>query len=104
MNVDLPEASDVITIPNTAVDYTLYGDTVFVVQTDKPKKEKDGDVYQVKKVSITTGEKRGDIVAITKGLEAGQVVVTSGQLRLNDGDWVRMRQDGLTTPKTLPPE
>ena len=104
VTIGLAGASEVVTIPTTAIDYTLYGDTVFVVQTDKPKKEKEQTVYQVKKASVTPGEKRGDVVAVAKGLQAGQIVVTSGQLRLSDGDWVRLRQDELTPPKTLPLE
>jgi len=36
-------------------------------------------------VFVTTGETRGDQVAILSGLKEGQLVVTSGQLKLKSG-------------------
>ena len=104
VELKLQGSDKVIMIPRTAIAYTLYGDTVYVVQ-DSTKTEREGQIaYQVKKTAITLGEERGQNVVITKGLEAGQQVVTSGQLRLSDGDWVTPQSTDLEPPKKLPLE
>jgi membrane fusion protein (multidrug efflux system) len=68
-----------LTLPQTAITYNPYGSTVFVV-----KPGKDGGL-EAQQAFVTTGETRGDQVAITKGLEEGQQVVTSGQIKLKNG-------------------
>jgi membrane fusion protein (multidrug efflux system) len=98
-----------LTLPQTAITYNPYGSTVFIVKAGdandaKPGEKKDGksdekkDAKPVEKkdakggtqlvaqqVFVTTGETRGDQVAIVKGLEEGQQVVSSGQLKLKNG-------------------
>ena len=66
-----------LTVPETAVTYNSYGDTVFVAQQGKP--------LTVRRVAVTLGERAGGRVEIVKGLSAGQQVVASGQLKLADG-------------------
>jgi len=77
-----------ITIPQASVAFNPYGATVFVVQSGKNDK---GDAtLTAKQVFITTGATRGDQVAVTKGLQEGDVVVTSGQLKLKNGAAVQV--------------
>ena len=66
-----------LTVPETAVTYNSYGDTVFVAQQ--------GKTLTVKRVAVTLGERSEGRVEIIKGLAAGQQVVASGQLKLADG-------------------
>ncbi|WP_308923194.1 efflux RND transporter periplasmic adaptor subunit [Janthinobacterium sp. J1-1] len=66
-----------LTVPETAVTYSAYGDTVFVAQQ--------GKTLTVKRVAVTLGERAEGRVEIVKGLAAGQQVVASGQLKLADG-------------------
>ena len=102
--LDLGAPKDVILIPRTAIAYTLYGDTVYLLEAST-KTERDGvTAYQVKKTAVTPGTQRDQNVVIEKGLEVGQQIVTSGQLRLDDGDWVTPKPTDLEPPKTLPPE
>ncbi len=77
------ETVQVISVPQTAITYSLYGDTVFVI---KPKgKNKNGKpILIAKKVYVTAGRQRSDRVAINSGLKVGDQVVTSGQLKLQD--------------------
>ncbi|MGB9429733.1 MAG: efflux RND transporter periplasmic adaptor subunit [Gammaproteobacteria bacterium] len=78
-----------VTVPNTAVDYSLYGSSVFIVKQDG----KDADGKPVLKVSqqfVTTGQQRDGRVTITKGLQAGEQVVTAGQQKLQDGAQVEI--------------
>ena len=71
-------AEEVMTLPRTAVTYSLYGDSVYVVKQD-------GDVMRAQRRFVRAGETREDRVAITQGLEPGEHVVTTGQIKLRDG-------------------
>ncbi|MDF2529599.1 MAG: acriflavin resistance periplasmic protein [Gammaproteobacteria bacterium] len=78
----LPQQENVVTVPQIAIAYTLYGNSVFVV-TDQAGK--DGKSTKIaKRVYVTTGDQRGDEVAILQGIKAGDVIVTDGQIKLQD--------------------
>ena len=64
-----------LTLPQTAVSYNPFGDTVFVVEESKGKDDKVALVAQQK--FVTTGEARGDQVAILSGIKEGDTVVTA---------------------------
>jgi len=72
-----------LTLPQTAVSYNPFGDTVFVVEESKGKDDKVALVAQQK--FVTTGEARGDQVAILSGIKEGDTVVTAGQIKLRSG-------------------
>jgi membrane fusion protein (multidrug efflux system) len=72
-----------LTLPQTAVSYNPYGDTVFVVEESKGKDEKVALVAQQR--FVTTGETRGDQVTILSGIKEGEIVVTAGQIKLRTG-------------------
>jgi membrane fusion protein (multidrug efflux system) len=72
-----------LTLPQTAVSYNPFGDTVFVVEESKGKDDRAGLVAQQK--FVTTGEARGDQVAILSGIKEGDTVVTAGQIKLRSG-------------------
>jgi membrane fusion protein (multidrug efflux system) len=76
-----------LTLPQTAVAYNPYGDTIFIIQ-EATKGAGGKPVLTVKQSFITIGEKRGDQVAILTGLMEGETVVTSGQLKLRNGSSV----------------
>lgn len=72
----------VLTIPQTALTYSLYGDSVFVV---KKSTDKDGKAALIaNQQTVKAGERRGNEVAITSGVNKDDLVVTSGQLKLHD--------------------
>ena len=76
-----------ITLPNMTIAYNPYGSTVFVVKSTG--KGADGkDKLTVEQRFVTTGMTRGDQVAVTAGLKAGETVVTAGQLKLHNGSSV----------------
>ena len=72
-----------LTLPQTAVSYNPFGDTVFVVEESKGKDDTVALVAQQK--FVTTGEARGDQVAILSGIKEGDTVVTAGQIKLRSG-------------------
>lgn len=77
-----------VTIPQTAVTYNPYGSLVYVVRDGKNEQGK--PQASVRQQFVTTGETRGDQISILKGLKAGDVVVTSGQLKLHNDALVQI--------------
>jgi len=86
---------DLITLPQTAVTYNPYGDTVYII--DAKGTAANGKPQQIaRQTFITTGATRGDQVAVLKGVNDGDMVVTSGQLKLHNGSLVNI--DNSVTP------
>ncbi len=96
------EPADVITVPRTAVTYSLYGDSVYVVKPAPAKEDKaepaaasgqppaPEPALVAERRYVRTGQVREDRVAITFGLAKGEEVVTTGQLKLNPGASIRI--------------
>jgi membrane fusion protein (multidrug efflux system) len=76
-----------LTLPQTAVTYNPYGQTVYLVRKSA-KGSQGGPQLTAHETFVTTGGTRGDQVAILKGVQAGDTVVTSGQLKLKNGSRV----------------
>ncbi len=81
--IDVGRPKKEITLPQTAISYHPYGDIVFLVK--EKGKDKDGNPRLVAEQRfVTTGDTRGDQIAILEGLEPGDTVVSSGQLKLRN--------------------
>ncbi len=76
-----------LTLPQTAVTFNPYGDTLFVVEVGG-KGPEGKPVLTAKQSFITVGPTRGDQIAVTSGVKEGDTVVTSGQLKLKNGSTV----------------
>ena len=99
--VVLPDKPAVITVPETAVDYTLYGDSVYLVSE---KKEDDGKTSLVATRAFVQAGKRIDGRAeILKGLKDGDRVVAVGQLKLQSGLPVTISNDPVPPIPAKPP-
>jgi len=82
--VVLPEPLEGLVIPATAVLYAPYSDSVFVVE--EKTDEKSGKSHLVlRQQFIRLGEKRGDFVAVTKGLKEGETLASTGVFKLRNG-------------------
>ncbi|WP_342237504.1 efflux RND transporter periplasmic adaptor subunit [Inquilinus sp. OTU3971] len=102
----LPERPNVVTVPQTAITFSLYGDTVFVIRekqaeagqqqpAEKPAASGDagkggsqppaGPQLMVEQIFVRVGKRQGNIAEIVEGVKAGDQVVTSGQLKLQNG-------------------
>ncbi len=81
-----------ITLPQTAVTYNPYGNIVFLTES-KGGDDKGKPKLIVKQVFVTTGDTRGDQVAILKGIKEGDVVVTAGQVKLHNDSPVTINND-----------
>jgi membrane fusion protein (multidrug efflux system) len=76
------DAKRYLTLPQTAVTYNPYGATVFLAHRKPGGADKDLIAQQS---FVTLGPTRGDQVAVLKGVVEGDLVVTSGQLKLING-------------------
>ncbi len=86
--VQLPAQNDMVTLPQTAITYNPYGDSVFLIneaQTDAGETR-----LTVERKFVRTGSTRGDQVQILEGVEPGERVVTSGQVKLRNGSRVEV--------------
>ncbi len=95
------ESKRLLTLPVTAITFNPYGSTLFVVE-DAGKGSKGKPRPKVAQTFVKTGETRGDQVAVTSGVDEGQTVVTSGQLKLTNGTAVTIdntvQPGGSATP------
>lgn len=99
--VTLPEKHKTLVVPGSAISYAPFGDSVFVI--DKKKDEKTGKESQViRQQFVRVGEARGDFVAITQGLKAGEVVVSTGVFKLRNGMTVTINNDLAPQPQLNP--
>jgi membrane fusion protein (multidrug efflux system) len=78
----------VVSLPTSAISYAPYGNSIFVV-TDM--KSPSGQSYRgVRQQFVKLGGARGDQIAITEGVKAGDEVVTSGVFKLRNGAAVQV--------------
>lgn len=73
-----------ITLPQTAISFNPYGNIVYLV-TDKGADAAGKPRLVAAQKFVTTGAARGDQISILEGLQPGDIVVTSGQLKLHNG-------------------
>lgn len=83
VRVWLKQEKNVVTLPQTAVSYSLHGDAVYLIKQEKDKSGK--SVLRAYRQYVKVGERRGGDAAILDGVKAGDQVVTSGQLKLQNG-------------------
>jgi multidrug efflux system membrane fusion protein len=99
--VVLPDKPPVVTVPETAVDYTLYGDSVYLLTE---KKEEDGKTkLTVTRTFVQTGNRIEGRAEILKGLKDGDRVVAVGQLKLQSGSAVTISNDPVPPIPAKPP-
>ena len=95
--VVLPPQPDVMVLPETAVDYTLYGDSVYVIREDgndangRPK-------FKAVRTPVKTGGRVGGKVAILQGLEPGDRVIAAGQVKVQNGAPVAISDEPAPQP------
>ncbi|MHB8744671.1 MAG: efflux RND transporter periplasmic adaptor subunit [Sulfuricaulis sp.] len=90
-----------LTLPQTAVTFNPYGESIYIVQPGE--KDAAGKPTQTAKQSfVTVGNTRGDQIAILKGVKEGDMVVTSGQLKLKNGSAVIINNKVLPSNDATP--
>ena len=99
--VVLPPQPDALVVPETAVEYTLYGDSVYVIREDG-KDAKGKPVLKVVRTPVKTGTRWDNNVAILSGLEPGEQVVAAGQVKLQSGAQVAVTGSPPPQPPAHP--
>lgn len=89
VDIDVAAPQNYVTLPQTAVAYNSYGNIVYLVE-DQGKDANGQPKLVAKQTFVTTGETRGDQVAVTSGVKDGDVVVTAGQIKLHNGSPVNV--------------
>jgi membrane fusion protein, multidrug efflux system len=101
--VDVPTGApqNLITLPQTAITFSPYGDTVYIV--DSKGADANAKPQLIARQSfVTTGATRGDQVAILKGVNEGDTIVTAGQLKLHNGSTVLIDNSIAPTADAAP--
>ncbi len=89
-----------ITLPQTAITYNPYGDTVYVVDS---KSGQDGKPQMTaRQTFVTLGATRGDQVAVLKGVNEGETIVTAGQIKLHNGSALLIDNSIMPTADAAP--
>jgi membrane fusion protein (multidrug efflux system) len=101
VEIDNGEASQHITLPQAAITYNAYGDTVFVVQKNGTDDKGNPRLTAVQRF-VKLGATRGDQVAVTEGVAAGDEVVTAGQVKLRSGAGVVVNNKVVPTNDAAP--
>lgn len=82
VRIDLPSEPDVLTLPQTAVITSLYGDYVYLVESDDSAKN---GMKKAVQTFVQTGRRDQGLIEIKSGLKAGDEVVSAGQNKLQNG-------------------
>ncbi len=85
-----------LTLPQTAITYNPYGDTVYVVDSKAADAAGKPPQLIARQTFVTTGPTRGDQVAVLKGIDEGDLIVTAGQIKLHNGSTILI--DNSITP------
>ncbi len=98
-NIDLmlDRPGEVVVVPATAIVYSSFGNALFVVEDDG----KGGKM--VRRVQVTTGEQRGDLVAISEGLNGDEQVVQAGVSKLRNNIPVTITEQVRLKEKAVGP-
>lgn len=104
LQVLLPDPQPLVVVPENAITYTLYGNSVYRVSEKKgedgqPQRDANGQPKLIaEQLTVQTGERREGWVVVLKGLQAGDQVVTAGQLKLSPGAAIRISADNALKP------
>lgn len=84
VDLKISEPQKYLTVPQTAITFNSFGDMVYLVKSSEKDKTKKENLI-ASQVFVKVGETRGDQVAILEGLQEGDRVITSGQLKIKNG-------------------
>ncbi|MFT5235425.1 MAG: membrane fusion protein (multidrug efflux system) [Shewanella sp.] len=100
VSVLLPEMTQQFVLPQTAINFTLYGNSIYLIN----ETQEEGDtVKRVQQINVEVIERNGNNALVTGKLAANDLIVTSGQVRLNNNSKVKVTEDdALTLPATMP--
>ncbi|NRD75761.1 efflux RND transporter periplasmic adaptor subunit [Shewanella sp. VB17] len=99
--VQLPEMTEQFILPQTAINFTLYGNSIYRLYETEEKGE---TIKRVQQLNIEVLERNGNNALVSGKLAANDIIVTSGQIRLNNNSKVKVTEDNAITPPTTMPQ
>ncbi len=78
--LSLTKKREALVIPQTAIVYTSYGNSVYLSKLDE-----DGSTYRAKQATVALGKRKGDYVEVLSGVTEGSAVVTDGVFKIYPG-------------------
>ncbi|EDY87196.1 secretion protein HlyD [gamma proteobacterium HTCC5015] len=118
VDIQMPQSEDVVVIPRTAIQYSAYGNLVYVVKESAPDNNAEDEASeeeaeaspedkQEKQLTVVSrfiklGRERGDLVSVVEGLEEGETVATSGLLKLRNDATVVIDNSNTPSAKADP--
>ena len=100
VEVVLPAGDPVVVVPASAILYAPYGDSVFVIE--RRKNAEGAEETVVRQQTVRLGLTRGDFVAVTSGVQAGDEVVSTGAFKLRNGGTVRINNSVAPAAELAP--
>ena len=101
VNVTTGLVQRTITLPRTAITFNSFGSSIYRVESNG-QDEKGKPKFIAKQSLVTTGDTRGDQVAILTGVKEGELIVTSGQIKLHNGSPVNIDNSAQPSNDALP--
>ena len=92
--------SPVLTVPETSIFYNIYGEAVYVLELQSPTDTSTEPDYRLAARQVNVLYRRDQIAGVRSGLKAGDIVVTSGQLKLYPSLRVSIVDDVADFPST----
>ena len=99
--VVLPPRPNTMVVPETAVEYTLYGDSVYVIK-NAGRNGRGAPILRAVRTPVKTGTRWNGKVAVLSGLEPGESVVAAGQIKLQNGSEVAVTASPAPQPPAHP--
>lgn len=95
ISVILPGDNTVVAVPATAIVYSPYGNSVYVAVTEN-------GVLTAQQRFVTLGARRGDLISILEGVNAGETIVTTGQGKLRPGSPINVNNQVVPAASATP--
>jgi len=100
-SISLAPLGEQLVIPQDAINFTLYGESAYVILSEE---QENGEVWDIaSQVTIQVAERRANLARVTAGVDAGDRIVTAGQLKLGNGTRVRLVESDLLNPPDILP-
>ncbi|MEM7561709.1 MAG: efflux RND transporter periplasmic adaptor subunit [Pseudomonadota bacterium] len=82
MNLTSQQKIEVLALPETAIFYNIYGEAVYVLEETPVEEGSEELEYRLAAKQVSVVYRQNGKAGISSGLEAGDLAVTSGQLKL----------------------
>ncbi len=96
----LPQINNVVVVPSTSIAYASYGNSIYVIEETETAQGRTSLIARQQPVEL--GAKRGDMVAVTKGLNGGETVATAGVFKLRNGLPVQINNEVTPSQSETP--